>query len=137
MRALIAFPVALACYGLATELPAAVLAIAVVGACYIGVLSGLNTVVQLRAPEEARGRILGLYMMALGTIYPIGAVIQGAIGGAVGIRYVTVGAGVLLVLILGGLALFRSSLFSSLDDPVAPESPASPTVSAEVGGASP
>ena len=32
----------------------------VVGACYIGVLTGLNTVVQRRAPPEARGRVLGL-----------------------------------------------------------------------------
>ena len=62
----------------------ATLAIVVVGACYIGVLTGLNTVVQLRAPEHARGRVLGLYMMALGTIYPVGLVIEGAIAGAVG-----------------------------------------------------
>ena len=53
------------------------LAILVVGACYIGVLTGLNTVVQRRAPTEVRGRVLGLYMMVLGVIYPVGAVRRG------------------------------------------------------------
>ena len=62
-----------------------------VGAGYIFVLSGLNTVVQLRAPAATRGRILSIYMMALGLIYPLGAVVQGWIADTRGIRAVTVG----------------------------------------------
>ncbi len=57
--------------------PSPAVAIVLVGASYIGVLSGLNTVVQIHAPPAARGRILGLYMLALGTIYPIGALAPG------------------------------------------------------------
>jgi MFS family permease len=83
--ALFAFPAAIVGYGAAPSLVTATLVIVVVGACYIGVLTGLNTVIQLRAPEQARGRVLGLYMMALGTVYPIGLVIEGTIAGAVGI----------------------------------------------------
>ena len=62
-----------------------------VGAAYVGVLSGLGTVVQLRAPEALRARVLSLYMVALGTVYPLGAVLQGALGDRVGLRAVTAG----------------------------------------------
>ena len=56
------------------------MALLFVGLAYIAVLSGLNTVVQLRAPTAARGRVLSLFMLSLGTVYPIGAIVQGAIG---------------------------------------------------------
>ena len=75
----------------------AVAALVLVGACYIGVLSGLNTVVQVHAPPEARGRILGLYMLALGTVYPIGALLQGQLADHQGIRAVTTGSGIVLL----------------------------------------
>jgi len=114
--ALVAFPAAIVGYGLAPSLVTATLVIVVVGGCYIGVLTGLNTVVQLRAPEQARGRVLGLYMMALGTIYPIGLVIQGAIAGAVGIRDVTAASGVLLLLVVAVLTAVRPALFRALED---------------------
>jgi MFS family permease len=114
--ALFAFPTAIVGYGLAPSLVTATVAIVVVGTCYIGVLTGLNTVVQLRAPEEARGRVLGLYMMALGTIYPIGLVVQGAVAGAVGIRDVTAASGVLLVAVMAGLVLLKPGLFGALED---------------------
>jgi MFS family permease len=114
--ALFAFPSSIVVYGLAPSLLTATLAIVVIGAFYISVLTGLNTVVQLRAPEEARGRVLGLYMMALGTIYPIGLVVQGAIAGALGIRVVTVASGLVLVVIMAGLLLLRPELFHALED---------------------
>ena len=117
VRALFAFPAALVVYGLAPSLWSAALAIVVVGGTYIGVLSGLNTVVQLRAPEEARGRVLSLYMMALGTIYPVGLVVEGAIARTAGIETVTVASGVILLAVMGVIALARRGVFSALDDP--------------------
>lgn len=116
VRALLAFPVALALYGLAPALLPAALAITAVGATYIGVLSGLNTVVQLRAPAAARGRVLGLYMMALGTIYPVGAVVQGAVARAVGIESVTVFSGVLLLVLMLAVMRIRPGVMAALDD---------------------
>src|SRR5580658_9397374 len=116
VAALFAFPTAILVYGFAPSLLTATLAIVVVGTCYIGVLTGLNTVVQLRAPEHARGRVLGLYMMALGTIYPIGLVIEGAIAGAVGIGDVTVASGVLLLVVMAALVIVRGGWFHALDD---------------------
>ncbi len=117
VRALLAFPVALVAYGLAPSIVPATVAIVVVGACYIGVLSGLNTVVQLRAPTEARARVLSVYMMALGTIYPIGAVVEGAIAQAVGIHTVTVGAGIVLVVVMLAVVRLLPRVVASLDDP--------------------
>jgi len=115
--ALLAFPLALLAYGAVPAFWEAALAIALVGGCYIGVLTGLNTVVQRRAPAASRGRVLGLYMMALGLIYSIGAVAQGAIAHTLGIRPVTAVDGALLLAVMGVLALTRSPLLASLDMP--------------------
>jgi MFS family permease len=120
-----AFPVALSLYGVAPSLAWAALAITVVGACYIGVLSGLNTVVQLHAPASARGRVLGLYMMALGTIYPVGAVVEGALARIVGIRAVTVVAGLVLAGVMASIGALYPRLFGALGDPPVRSSAAS------------
>jgi MFS family permease len=97
---LVAVCVFLISYGLAPDLWLGAVALLLVGAAYIGVLAGCNTIVQLYAPASLRGRMLGIYMMALGIVYPIGALVQGAIANVVGIRAVTVGsAAVLLALI--------------------------------------
>ena len=110
-------PALLVLYGLAPTLALAAVALLAVGAAYIGVLAGLNTVVQLRAPEALRGRILSLYMLALGVIYPIGAIIQGAIADRLGLRTVVVGTAVLLLAVLLAFYLRRPHLAESLDDP--------------------
>jgi MFS family permease len=70
---------------------------ALLGGAYIGVLAGCNTVVQLNAPPALRGRMLGLYMTALGVIYPLGAILQGALADRFGLRQVTAGGALLLL----------------------------------------
>jgi MFS family permease len=112
--ALAALCVALVLYGASPTLALAAVAIALVGGTYICVLSGLNTVVQLRAPEHARGRVLSIYMMALGTIYPLGLIVEGAVGQAIGIRLMTALSGVLLFVVLAVVAFVRRDLFTSL-----------------------
>jgi MFS family permease len=144
--ALLAFPLALVVYGLASSLWWATIGIALVGVSYIGVLTGLNTVVQRRAPIEARGRVLGLYMMVLGVIYPIGSVIEGAIAHIVGVGAVTVVSGVLLFVIMAIIGLLRGPLFGALGDaevqdtfavPVEHDAGALPTVAADATGVAP
>lgn len=103
----------LVAYGLSPSLLIASAAMVVLGAAYIGVLAGCNTIVQLSAPEELRGRMLGLYMMALGVLYPIGAVAQGWIADVVGIRAVTVGGGLLLLVLV--LVAFRRPILEGTD----------------------
>jgi MFS family permease len=92
-------------YGLSPDLWLGAVALLLVGASYIGVLAGGNTVVQLNAPSALRGRMLGIYMMALGILYPVGALIQGWLGGWLGLRLVTAGGAILLLALVGaGLA---------------------------------
>ena len=110
-------PVLLGVYAMAPNLPLAVVALTLVGAGYIGVLSGLATVVQLRAPAALRGRILSFYMVALGTVYPLGALLQGAVGDLVGMRVVTLGCAGLFLVVAVVVAGARPDLVAALDDP--------------------
>ncbi len=104
-------------YTLAGTLLWSALAFVAVGAVYIAVLSGLNTVVQLRAPAAARGRVLSIYMMGLGIVYPIGAVVQGAIANHVGVKTITIAGAVLLFAALAVLAALRPRAIGALGDP--------------------
>lgn len=119
VAALVLLPLALTAYALAPTLWWSAAALIVVGATYIGVLSGLNTVVQLRAPTWARGRVLSLFMLALGTVYPVGALAQGALANHLGIRQVTVAGAMLLLATVGVLAASRREVLRALatDEP--------------------
>jgi MFS family permease len=130
--ALFVVPVLLCAYALAPSLPLALVAFVGVGAAYIFVLSGLNTVVQLRAPAEARGRILSIYMMALGLIYPLGAVVQGLLADTHGIRAVTVVGAVALLAVCVLVAFVRPTAFTNLADPTPDDRPGPP-----LGGVAP
>jgi len=117
---LLLLPLLLVAYAAAPSLLVAALALGAVGASYVTLLSGLGTVVQLRAPAALRARILSLYMVALGSVYPLGAVVQGALADRFGLRTVTAGsAGIFLagVIVVG---LTRPSLARALDDPGPP-----------------
>jgi predicted MFS family arabinose efflux permease len=61
--------------------------------------------------------VLSFYMLALGVIYPIGAIIQGAVADHVGLRTVVVGTAVLLLVALLAFFMARPQLAESLDDP--------------------
>lgn len=124
---LLVLPVLLAGYAAAPSLVVAGVALAAVGAAYVGVLSGLGTVVQLRAPAALRARILSLYMVALGTVYPLGAVLQGWLGDRWGLRAVTAGGAALYLVVIVAAGLARPGLVAALDDPpaVSEDQPAS------------
>ncbi|MGH9189494.1 MAG: MFS transporter [Acidimicrobiales bacterium] len=110
-------PFLLMAYAFAPSLELATVALVAVGAGYIGVLSGLGTVVQLRAPTALRARVLSLYMVALGVVYPIGAVIQGFLGDHFGLPAVTAGAAALFLVVMAAAARARPDLIVALDDP--------------------
>ena len=120
---LLALPAALALYGMAPTPGLAVLALVGVGATYICVFSGLGTVVQLRAPAHLRARVISLYFLALGSLYPVGTVIQGPIADRIGLGTVTVGSAVLLLVVVVLLRTFRPEGLLALDDVDAYPSP--------------
>lgn len=108
-----------ALYGLSPDLGTALAALALLGAAYVGVLTGLNTSVQLHAPVRERSRVLSLYTLSLSIAYPVGALAQSALARVDGVRAVTV-AGALAA----GAALCAVAL-------------ATPRVWAEIGAAPP
>lgn len=124
-------PGALVLYGAAPTPLWAIGALVLVGFTYMCVFSGIGTVAQLRAPAELRGRVLSFYFLALGTLYPIGTMIQGPIADRIGLGTMTALSGVAL---LGALVLIRLLLpdrVAALDDPpsaVPAPAPAAPEV---------
>jgi MFS family permease len=126
MAGLVALPVALVLYGLAPTPRSATVALAGVGATYICVFSCLGTVVQLRAPAPLRARVVSLYFLALGVLYPVGATIQGPIADHLGLGPVTAGAAVaLLAFVALARAVWPDGL-RALDDLAAYPAPGPP-----------
>jgi MFS family permease len=125
--ALAVLPIALGVYSFAPTLTMAAIAILFVGFVYIGVLSGLSTVVQLRAPTRYRGRILSFYIVALGVSYPIGSLIQGPLADHIGLRWTCGGAAAVLALVLLGVGVSRPSVWRALAEEVVAQVPAEPT----------
>lgn len=110
-------PGSLILYAIAPTLELAVVAIALVGAVYLGCLSSFMTIAQLRAPNELRGRVMSAIMVLLGTLYPIGSVLQGAIADEIGLRATTVGAALILTGAFFAIRVFRPGFDHALGDP--------------------
>ncbi|HVV36239.1 MAG TPA: MFS transporter [Acidimicrobiales bacterium] len=113
----VATPLALIAYAAVPSEAAAVALLGLVGALYIGVLSGLQNVVSLWAPVELRGRILSLYLVALGAIYPIGGLFQGWIADKIGLTETTTAGALALVAIVAVWRATRPTILHPLTDP--------------------
>lgn len=97
----LALPAAEIAYASVPSKVGAIAGLVVLGVLYAWMLTGVSTVVQLRAPTAVRARLLSLLFMVLGIIYPLGAALQGVLADTVGVRRVLVaGAAVHLVLML-------------------------------------
>lgn len=116
VASLVATAAALCAYAVAPSVPTAVAALGLVGLLYVGVLTGLSTVVLLRAPERYRARVSSLFFVALGTIYPLGALVQGVVADGVGLADATIGGAVVLVAVVAWLRVARPSFLATLDD---------------------
>jgi MFS family permease len=98
-------PAALVAYGAAQNRWQGVILLFIVGLVYLGVLSGLTTLVQLRAPAAYRGRVLSFFLVALGVAYPIGSLVQGPVIDWIGLGWTTAGTAALLALIMTVVAV--------------------------------
>ncbi|MDE3147209.1 MAG: MFS transporter [Acidobacteriota bacterium] len=103
-----------ALYAYAPDLELAALALVVLGASYVGTLTGLNTSVQLHAPLQERSRILSLYVLSLSLFYPLGAVIQAALAHAIGVRPVSLVAAMAFGVVLAALSFFRPQFWHEM-----------------------
>ncbi len=114
-------PVLLAAYGASRTRWEGAVTLFAVGLVYIGVLSGLSTLVQLRAPQDYRGRVLSFFLVALGVAYPVGALAQGPVIDRIGLGWTTAGAAVLLALVMAAVAYWRRDMARAItgDGPAA------------------
>ena len=119
---LVALPLALVLYGAAPTAAAATAALVLVGGTYMFAFSGIGTVVQLRAPAALRARVLSFYFLALGTLYPLGAAIQGPLADRFGLGRVTAASGVALLVAVAAIRFVRPGAIAALDDPT-PDAP--------------
>jgi MFS family permease len=120
VASLVLLPVALVGYSAARTPWQGAATLFLVGLVYIGVLSGLSTLVQLRAPQAYRGRVLSFFLVALGVAYPVGSLVQGPVIDRIGLGWTTAGTAVLLALIMGAVALRRPGLARVLSRDLAP-----------------
>jgi MFS family permease len=113
---LFAVPTSLVAYACSPTLLVAVVAMFVVGYFYLGAWSSFTTITQLTAPRELRGRAVSVLQMLLGALYPVGAVVQGAIADEIGLRATTAGAAILFGGSLLVWRLFRPTAAAALDE---------------------
>jgi len=97
-----------ALYAYAPTLWLSALTLFALGAAYVGCMTGLNTSVQMHAPEKERSRVLSIYVLSLSVFYPIGALVQSALAHRFGVPIVSVFAAAVFGLLLLALTIFRS-----------------------------
>jgi predicted MFS family arabinose efflux permease len=108
-------PFALVAYAAAPNLAVSAVTLLVVGALYLGALSSFTTIAQLRAPPKLRGRILAVYTVILGSLYPLGSIVQGKVADHIGLRATTAGAAVIMLLTLIATRLIRPGITAAID----------------------
>jgi MFS family permease len=109
------FGLAVVGFGLSRSALVGSLALVVAGAAYVIKMSACSATVQLRVPEEARGRVMGFYLLGWTAAYPIGSLLQGWLADRIGAGRTVVIAGALLT--ATGLGLWvRPGLARSMDD---------------------
>ncbi len=115
LGAIITTGLSLVAYGLAPGIWLMTPALAVVGLGYMASLSSFSTIAQLRAPGELRGRVMSVNNAVLGLLYPAGLIVHGLLADRIGMRQVTAGSGVLLLVVLAA----GRALWPGVTDPIA------------------
>jgi MFS family permease len=102
-RYMLAFAVFL--LGLSRSLALTMTALILAGFALISQLALTNTLLQLIVPDQFRGRVLSTYTWALGGFFPIGSLLIGSIGDAVGATNAVLITAVcsLIITIIGGI----------------------------------
>jgi MFS family permease len=84
------YAVGLALIPLTTNFGVGLVAYGICGFAHILVATSLNTFVQASVPDEVRGRAVSFYLLGVMLGFPVGALIIGRVGDAVGFREVMV-----------------------------------------------
>lgn len=95
---LCAYGIGLVGLGLSRVLAASLPALLLVGFGMLSLLSSANTIVQGDTPEGMRGRVMALYTTVLVGLFPIGAIVCGALADRVGVGPTFAAGGVVTLL---------------------------------------
>lgn len=112
-----AMPVGLILYGAGASVgtAGAAVGVAIMGGLYMMALITFSSVAQTRAPASLRGRAVSVNTTILGIVYPIGALLEGALGDRIGVDRATIAAGTLFGLIILAVRLLRPTFTAPLD----------------------
>jgi predicted MFS family arabinose efflux permease len=120
---MVALPFALTAYAVAPTLAVSAIALFAVGLLYLGALSSFTTIAQLRVTSAIRGRVLSVFTVILGSLYPLGAILQGKLADHIGLRWTTFGSAVLMLFAIVVTRLLRPGVTAAIDEPSALGSP--------------
>jgi MFS family permease len=99
----IAVGVLTAIFGQSHTLPLSLALIFVLGMCFMALFSISFSLVQLTVPDELRGRVVSIYMVALRGGWPLGGLVAGAMSDKFGAPHVMAFNGALLILVAGAM----------------------------------
>lgn len=101
--------------GVAPVYAVGLVAMLLLGTGYLTLASAMNTSIQMLVAERFRGRVVALYGVGIMGAFPLGALVQGTLADAVGVRWTVGVAGALLLAFAIWLAS-RRDLTSALDE---------------------
>jgi len=115
---LIVYGAMLVLFALAPNYTVGLIALFVVGACFLAVVASINTAGQMIVADAFRGRVLALRMMIFTVAAPTGGLVQGWFADVIGPRPTVLIAGSVMFVIAVGLQFLRGNMqLSRLDDP--------------------
>lgn len=86
-------------YATVGTFPAGIIAGLIIGAAFLAVMSTLNSLIQLMAPDALRGKILALRHMVFSTSVAVGGFVAGYLSDLWGVQATTLALGIILLLI--------------------------------------
>ncbi|MEI8400414.1 MAG: MFS transporter, partial [Alcaligenaceae bacterium] len=100
--------VALACFALTHNYPAALLCLFAAGFCELSFSSMNQTIVQMKAPNGIRGKVLGLFGMSSAGLRLFSGIFVGLIGSQIGIHWSLFSATAIFMAVTLGLIYLTS-----------------------------
>lgn len=115
---MLAYGACLLAIGVTDNFVVGMIALALLGAAALASLSAINTAIQLIVASHMRGRILGLRHVVYTLSFPVGGLAQGWIADQYGVQTAILGAGALMIVIVGVLFVARGQVrMARLNDP--------------------
>ena len=111
----LAWAASLGCFALTRNYPAALACLFVAGFCELSFSSMNQTIVQMKAPDAIRGKVLGLFGMSSSGLKLFSGIFVGLAGSRIGIHFSLFGAAATFIAVTLVLMYFNRSSAGSMD----------------------